>query len=83
MIVEKTKSSSYKPQYGLEDMSPRTAAPTPMTCIAVTVQMEAATASIKRVQHAQAHLLYEHFVCELWVSSNPLLPPSEETVFRR
>lgn len=30
--VENTKSSSYKPQYGLEDMSPITAAPTPITC---------------------------------------------------
>ena len=34
-MVEKTKSSSYKPQYGREDMSPTTAAPTPMICDAI------------------------------------------------
>ena len=34
-MVEKTKSSSYKPQYGREDMSPTTAAPTPMICSAI------------------------------------------------
>ena len=33
--VENTKSSSYKPQYGRDDMSPTTAAPTPMICTVI------------------------------------------------
>ena len=82
MIVEKTKSSSYKPQYGLEDMSPRTAAPTPITCIAVTVGTSSSSKN-KEGTACTLHLLYKHFVCKLWVSSNSLLPPFEEAVLGR
>mmetsp|Transcript_27654 Transcript_27654/g.74842 ORF Transcript_27654/g.74842 Transcript_27654/m.74842 type:complete len:200 (-) Transcript_27654:68-667(-) len=35
--VEKTKSSSLRPQFGLEDMSPTTDAPTPITCSMATL----------------------------------------------
>ena len=75
--VEKTKSSSYNPQYGREDISPTTAAPTPMICSAIPIAVKtkythrtAACAKGCRCawlayrQNTRTHLLYEDFVGE-------------------
>ena len=75
MMVEKTKSSSYKPQYGLDDISPRTAAPTPITCMTVTVTRRE-PASTSRVQYAQStcstNTLYVNCGSAAIRSSHPL-----------
>lgn len=86
MMVLKTKSSSYSPQYGRDDMSPTTAAPTPMTCIADMHVMGSFCIQTK-MTGSQMHctvqckyLFYKNFVGKLRISCYAVLPAFKESV---
>lgn len=90
--VENTKSSSLRPQLGLEDMSPTTDAPTPMTCTrgrgrqewkkehGRTEKRKGSGPGFQSVPSPRTHLLEEDLDGELGVVSYALCPPLHHPV---